>query len=235
MRASSRDTVDGARPSRAASCRHESPAATPRLISSRSAMLSDRGARLGGWCCMPPVCSTNARTDGTPCRAGGRSAAATHLAATGPRPRPAPLLTVPRLVPTTSSADAPVNAEVMQHPLRPPPIRDSSSAISGASRGGGSQGGLLCVSNPVRLGACCFGMWSDSVTRWYRRWGRCGREAFLSCAADHGSDADNQCIRRQLHSRGPRQARACSAVGEEELGWSGAQFAVGTRGQWGIP
>ena len=62
--ASSRDTVDGARPSRAAICRHGSPAATPRLISSRSAMLRHRGARRGGCRCTPPVWNTNARTDG---------------------------------------------------------------------------------------------------------------------------------------------------------------------------
>ncbi len=54
---------------------------------------------------------------GPVCPAGGRSAAATHLVATAPRPRPALLLTVPRTAPTTSTADASVSAEVMQPPL----------------------------------------------------------------------------------------------------------------------
>jgi hypothetical protein len=54
---------------------------------------------------------------GPVCRAGGRSAAATHLAATAARPRLVLLLTAPRTAPTTSTADLSVNAEVMQPPL----------------------------------------------------------------------------------------------------------------------
>jgi hypothetical protein len=93
--ASSRDTVDGARPSRLAIARQESPAATPRLISSRSTMLRHRGARWVG--AVAPRRSGARRPGSTApaCRAGGRSAAATHLAATVPRPRPVLLLTVP--------------------------------------------------------------------------------------------------------------------------------------------
>jgi hypothetical protein len=54
---------------------------------------------------------------GPVCPAGERSAAATHLVATGATSRPALLLTVPRTAPTTSTADASVSAEVMQPPI----------------------------------------------------------------------------------------------------------------------
>jgi hypothetical protein len=50
LRATSRDTVDGARPSRRAITRNESPAAIPREISSRSAGVTcsrDRFASTG--------------------------------------------------------------------------------------------------------------------------------------------------------------------------------------------
>jgi hypothetical protein len=117
LRASSRDTVDGARPSRRAIARQESPVATPRLISSRSAAVNDRAAHCGGRCCMPLVCNTKARIEGHACPSGGQSAAATHLAASAAR---APLAlgpTVPRIAPTTSTADAPDTAEAMQPSL----------------------------------------------------------------------------------------------------------------------
>jgi hypothetical protein len=44
-------------------------------------------------------------------------AAATHLVATAPTPRPVLLLTIPRTAPTTSTADQSVSAEVMQPPI----------------------------------------------------------------------------------------------------------------------
>ena len=59
---SSRDTVDGARLRRPAINRHESPATTPREISSRSASDSrslDRRGTTGG---RPPVDATSARS-----------------------------------------------------------------------------------------------------------------------------------------------------------------------------
>jgi hypothetical protein len=64
LRATSRDTVDGARPSRRAIMRQESPAAGPREISSRSANSKALAARRGGRHCTPPDCNTKARTDG---------------------------------------------------------------------------------------------------------------------------------------------------------------------------
>jgi hypothetical protein len=76
LRASSRDTVEGARPSRRAIARLELPAATPRLISSRSATVSEWAARCGGRCWTPPVCNTNPRIEGPRlpiCRAISRS------------------------------------------------------------------------------------------------------------------------------------------------------------------
>jgi hypothetical protein len=54
---------------------------------------------------------------GPVCPADGRSAAATHPAATAAKPRLVLLLSVPRTAPTTSTADASVSAEVMQPPL----------------------------------------------------------------------------------------------------------------------
>ena len=47
LRATSRDNVDGARPSRPAVTRSDSPAARPREISSRSAVDSFSGDRFG--------------------------------------------------------------------------------------------------------------------------------------------------------------------------------------------
>jgi hypothetical protein len=64
LRATSRDTVDGARPSRWAITRQELPAARPREISSGSANSKALAARRDGGLCTPPVCNTKARTDG---------------------------------------------------------------------------------------------------------------------------------------------------------------------------
>jgi hypothetical protein len=109
--------LTGARPSRAAICRHGSPAATPRLISSRSAMLRHRDARPAGCRCTPPAWSTNAQTDGprlpsrraisrsdSPCR--HRAHTSSCSAADSPQDRT-----------HHPHADAPVSAEVMQPPL----------------------------------------------------------------------------------------------------------------------
>jgi hypothetical protein len=54
---------------------------------------------------------------GHACPSGGQSAAATHLAASAARAPPALGPTVPRVAPTTSTADEPVTAEAMKPSL----------------------------------------------------------------------------------------------------------------------
>jgi hypothetical protein len=51
------------------------------------------------------------------CPTGGRSAAATHFVASAPRPPPALGPTIPKIAPTTSTADQPVSAEAMEPPI----------------------------------------------------------------------------------------------------------------------
>jgi hypothetical protein len=53
------------------------------------------------------------------CPSDERSAAATRLAATAPTARLAPLATVPKTAPTTSTADSPSVRKRCNHPLRP--------------------------------------------------------------------------------------------------------------------
>src|SRR5215212_2736540 len=121
------------------------------------------------------------------CPACERSGAATHLAATAPRLRPAPLKTAPGPHPTTSAADSPPVRKRCNHPLRPATILDSLSAIR-ARPWGRIQGGLLCVSNPARLGAMLLryviGLCDELVPAW-------GADAAgslaLACPVDHGS------------------------------------------------
>jgi ABC-2 family transporter protein len=76
--------------------RRDLPAATPRLISSRSAMFSHRTLRRGGCCCSPPVCRTDARTDGPRLPSRRAIRRSDSPAAISPTPRPALLLTVPQ-------------------------------------------------------------------------------------------------------------------------------------------
>ncbi len=62
LRATSREMLLGARPSRAAMARHESLAASPREISSRSAAVSAPSARVGGGRRHPPEAMRKRRT-----------------------------------------------------------------------------------------------------------------------------------------------------------------------------
>jgi hypothetical protein len=76
FRATPRDAVDGARPSRAATARPDSPAASARDTSPRSAAVGWPPARRRGGSRRPPVRARKRRTCATPrpqCRAMGRS------------------------------------------------------------------------------------------------------------------------------------------------------------------
>jgi hypothetical protein len=118
LRASSRDTVDDARPRRTAITRQASPAATPRLISSRSAADNEWAGRRRGGCLTPPLCNPTGPH---------RGPALAHPASDQPQRRPLPpprpelLLFLDRQSPgphpSPPTADAPVSAEAMQPPI----------------------------------------------------------------------------------------------------------------------
>jgi hypothetical protein len=88
----------------------------PGLVSSRSAAESERAARWGGRCCTRRSATQGPAPRARACPSDGRSAAATHLVATAARAPPALGPTVPRIAPTTSTADLSVSAEAMQPP-----------------------------------------------------------------------------------------------------------------------
>jgi hypothetical protein len=116
LRASTRDPSTTPVPAQAIT-RQESPAATPRLISSRSAADNEPAGRRRGGCLTPPLCNTKARTEGP-----GLPIRRAISRSDSPRRHRAQSSSCswtdsPRTAPITSSADIPVSAEAIQPPI----------------------------------------------------------------------------------------------------------------------
>ena len=84
-----------------------------------------------------------------------------------------------------------------RRPCRRNPRFRTAHRRFGRDRGGGPQGASSVSATQPSWGPHWPVMWSDSVTSWYRRGGRCGRDASPPAyAADHGSDEEDRHSRR---------------------------------------